>query len=115
MGGLIMLQRRARVLKVIKFAKVRHAFDDERLNNAYDIGFNRGVADHHYESRTFQTGAEYTAWLAGWRGGQVELHNRIRIARATEDRAQREARCVAEGRYRGSEGDDRPLGAVVSL
>ena len=46
-----------------------------RLQNAEDIGYIRGLADAHVESRTFETGAEYRAWLRGWRRGQAELRN----------------------------------------
>lgn len=41
----------------------------QRLRHAHWFGFGRGYANKHYEERTFQTGAEYLAWLAGHREG----------------------------------------------
>lgn len=51
-----------------------------RLRDAECIGYCRGFADKHYEDRTFETAAEYAAWLRGWRKGQADL----RVARAQE-------------------------------
>jgi len=44
-----------------------------RLQQAESLGYVRGVANKHYEPRTFSTGAEYIAWLRGWRKGQQVL------------------------------------------
>lgn len=43
-----------------------------RLELARMIGWGRGYSDKHCEERNFATGAEYLAWLAGWRAGQAE-------------------------------------------
>jgi hypothetical protein len=39
-------------------------------------GFCSGKADRHYTQRDYATGAEYIAWLKGWRRGQVEFEKR---------------------------------------
>jgi len=44
-----------------------------RLQQAESLGYVRGIADKHYEPRTFSTGAEYIAWLRGWRKGQQAI------------------------------------------
>ena len=58
------------------------------LRNAEEIGYTRGLADQHHEKRTFETGAEYTAWLRGWRRGQAEYKGQAeqveRMQMATE-------------------------------
>lgn len=82
---------RQRVARILKFKRVI-AFDDSRFGDAFDIGFTRGLADQHYESRTFVTSSEYAAWLAGWRAGQTELRIRKRAEDVTREKYEKEAR-----------------------
>lgn len=35
------------------------------LSFAHDVGYARGLADHHTEERNFTTGAEWLSWLRG--------------------------------------------------
>lgn len=55
------------------------------LRFAEEIGYAKGAANLHHENRTFETGAEYLAWLAGHRRGYAELLEKV----ASEDAAVR--------------------------
>lgn len=71
------LARRRNLLVIPK----RPATQDLRLQLAFahDVGYARGLADKHHEDRNFATGAEWLAWLAGWREGQRDLAEKQRI------------------------------------
>jgi len=60
-----------------------------RLDFARNCGWGRGYHDKHDESRTFETGAEYLAWMAGWREGYAQL------------KAERRAKTMAKERLDG--------------
>ena len=57
-----------------------------RLLFAENCGWGRGFSAKHWESRDFETGAEWLAWLKGYRQGQEEL----RQARAGEQKKREE-------------------------
>ena len=67
-----------------------------RLRNAESRGEARGRADKHYENFTFSTGAEYIAWLRGWRRGQAALKAEQRAAAAEQARLERIMRNLLE-------------------
>jgi ribosome modulation factor len=58
----------------------RHDRPAWRIERAEALGFSRGYADVHHEERTFETGAEYIAWLRGWRKGQTALKAEREVA-----------------------------------
>ena len=74
--------------------------DEQRILDAYDIGYNRGLADEHFESRTFATGPEYSAWLVGWRKGQSDLKKLTRQAEINAQEGEKEARGAFERLFR---------------
>lgn len=74
----------------------REVIQRHRLEDARDIGWNRGFKDIHYESRNFQTGAEYLAWLAGWRAGQAKRSAIAAQALATTQQSDEEMRLILE-------------------
>jgi hypothetical protein len=67
-----------------------------RLRNAEALGEARGRADKHYETGDFGTGAEYIAWLRGWRRGQAALKAEQRAAAAEQARLERIMRNLLE-------------------
>lgn len=105
---------RQHVARILKFKRVT-TFDDSRFGDAFDIGFNRGLADQHYESRTFRTGSEYVAWLAGWRAGQAELRIRKRAKDVTREKYEKEARERFDRLSAVSEDSGVPFDAVSGL
>jgi ribosome modulation factor len=67
-----------------------------RLERAEDLGYSRGYNDVHHEVHTFETGAEYIAWLRGWRKGQAALKAEHAKESAEQTRTERIMRELLE-------------------
>lgn len=71
-----------------------------RLRDARSIGYVRGFENVHFETRTFETGVEYLAWLDGWRAGQRDRKRRIEREARKPAAIERELRAMWQRDWR---------------
>ena len=83
--------------KLLIFPARPNVITEVHMVEAYDIGYSRGLADQHFEKRTFATGPQYSAWLLGWRAGQAELKNAVWQSELNAQNREKEARGAFEG------------------